>query len=72
MIYQHCISTAYCPVCLLLRFVCQFHRLGSWQCDFLAALAALYLTLVSQWVSDCHFRILTQRVTFETSDPSDI
>ena len=35
---------------------------------FLAALAALYLTLVSQSVSNCHFRILTQRVTFETSD----
>ena len=31
---------------------------------FLAALAALYLPLVV--VSDCHFRILTQRVTFET------
>ena len=44
--------------------------------EFLAALAALYLTLVtesvSQSVSDCHFRISTQRVTFETSDPSDI
>ena len=39
---------------------------------FLAALAALYLTLVSHSLSDCHFRILTQRVTFETSDPSDI
>ena len=34
--------------------------------QFLAALAALYLTLVSQWVGDCHFRIQTQRVTFET------
>ena len=33
---------------------------------FLAALAALYLTLVSQSVGGCHFRILTQRVTFET------
>ena len=43
---------------------------------FLAALAALYLTLVtesvSQWVTHCHFRMLTQRVTFDTSDPSDI
>ena len=39
---------------------------------FLAALAALYLTLVSGSLTDCHFRILTQRVTFETSDPSDI
>ena len=43
---------------------------------FLAALAALYLTLVSQWLGDwvtgCHFRISTQRVTFETWDPSDI
>ena len=41
--------------------------------SFLAALAALYLTLVSesvsQWlVTGCHFRILTQRVTFETLD----
>ena len=28
---------------------------------------------LGQWVTgDCHFRILTQRVTFETSDPSDI
>ena len=37
---------------------------------FLAALAALYLTLVSHSVTDSvthrHFRILTQRVTFET------
>ena len=33
---------------------------------FLAALAALYLTLVSESVTGCHFRILTQRVTFET------
>ena len=40
---------------------------------YLAALAALYLTLVSECVGgDCHFRILTQGVTFETSDPSDI
>ena len=41
-------------------------------CRSLAALAALYLTLVSDWVGHCHFRILTQRVTFETWDPSDI
>ena len=27
---------------------------------------------VTDWVGECHFRILTQRVTFETSDPSDI
>ena len=27
---------------------------------------------VSHWLSGCHFRILTQRVTFDTSDPSDI
>ena len=33
---------------------------------FVAALAVLYLTLVSDWVGHCHFRILTQRVTFET------
>ena len=33
---------------------------------FLAALAALYLTLVSESVTDRHFRILTQIVTFET------
>ena len=33
---------------------------------FLAALAALYLTLVSDSLSDRHFRISTQRVTFET------
>ena len=39
---------------------------------FLAALASLYLTLVTGSVTDRHFRILTQRVTFETSDPSDI
>ena len=39
---------------------------------FLAAQAALYLTLVSDWVSNRHFRILTQIVTFETWDPSDI
>ena len=38
----------------------------------LAALAALYLTLVSEWVSNRHFRILTQRVTFETCVSSDI
>ena len=35
---------------------------------FLAALSALYLSLVTEWVSECHFRILTQRVTFETSE----
>ena len=44
--------------------------------DFLAALAALYLTLVSEWVSasvsHCHFWILRHRVTFETWNPSDI
>ena len=40
--------------------------------QFLSALAALYLTLVSQWVTHCHFRISTQIVTFETWDPSDI
>ena len=43
---------------------------------FLAAVAALYLTLVSHWVSEslsgCHFRISTQILTFETWDPSDI
>ena len=39
---------------------------------FLAALAALYLTLVSESVTGCHFRILTQIVTFDTSNPSDI
>ena len=33
---------------------------------FLAALAALYLTLVTHWVGGCHFRISTQRVTFKT------
>ena len=42
---------------------------GYFSC-FLAALAALYLTLVSesvsQSVSDRHFRILTEIVTFET------
>ena len=27
---------------------------------------------LGDWVGQCHFRILTQRVTFETSDPSDI
>ena len=27
---------------------------------------------LGQWLAYCHFRILTQRVTFETSDPSDI
>ena len=47
-----------------------------WGFLFLAALAALYLTLVSEWVSesvtDRHFRILTQIVTFETWHPSDI
>ena len=40
--------------------------------SFLAALAALYLTLVTHWVSQCHFWILTQRVSFETWHPSDI
>ena len=40
--------------------------------NILAALAALYLTLVTDWVSDCHFWILTQRVTFDAWDPSDI
>ena len=35
---------------------------------FLAALAALYLTLVTEWVTDRHFRLSTQRVTFQTSD----
>ena len=43
---------------------------------FLAALAALYLTLVSDSLTlsltGCHFRILAQIVTFETCDPSDI
>ena len=39
---------------------------------FVPALAALYLTLVSGWLTHCHFRILTQRVTFVTWDPSDI
>ena len=39
---------------------------------FLAALAALYLPFVPESVSDCYFRILPQRVTFETWDPSDI
>ena len=40
--------------------------------QFLAALAALYPTLVSQSLSGCHFRISTQKVTFETWNPSDI
>ena len=39
---------------------------------FLAALAALYLPFVPESVSDRHFRILTQSVTFETWDPSEI
>ena len=39
---------------------------------FLAALAALYLTLVNQWVDHCQFWVLTRRVTFETWDPSEI
>ena len=40
---------------------------------FLAALAALYLTLVSQWVSQSVPLLnLTQRVTLDTWDPSDI
>ena len=39
---------------------------------FLAALAALYLTLVTDSVSECHFRISTQGVTFEAWDPSDL
>ena len=43
---------------------------GTWW--LLAALAALYLTLVTDWVGHCHFRILTQRVTFETWDLWDI
>ena len=34
---------------------------------FLAALAALYLTLVTH----CHFRISAQRVTFETERQKD-
>ena len=34
--------------------------------DFLAALAALYLPLVTDSLTDCHFRNSTQRVTFET------
>ena len=34
----------------------------------LAALAALYLTLVSDWLGERHFRILTQWATFETWD----
>ena len=46
------------------------------KCLFLAALAALYLTLVSESVThsltECYFWILTQRVTFDTWDPSDI
>ena len=37
---------------------------------FLAALTALCLPL--PLVSDCHFRIWTQRMTFEPWDPSDI
>ena len=42
---------------------------------FLAALVALYLTLVSEWVSEwvsATLELSTQRVTFETWDPSDI
>ena len=42
---------------------------------FLAALVALYLTLVSESLSDsltATLEFLTQRVTFETWDPSDI
>ena len=38
---------------------------------FFAALTAPYLPLLSQSVSDRHFRILTQRVTLETWDLSD-
>ena len=55
------------PTCLQ----CKWNNLWMLAC-FLAALAALYLTLVTDWVGDCNFRIFTQRVTFETSDPSDI
>ena len=39
---------------------------------FLAALSVPYLPLVSAWVSHCHFRIRTQRVTFDPWDPPDI
>ena len=35
-------------------------------------LSALYLALVSQWLTHCLFWNLTQRVTFETWDPSVI
>ena len=42
--------------------------------ECLAALAALYLslTLVSHSLTECHFRVSTQKVTFETWDLSDI
>ena len=64
---QNCLSTSQSrDTCCKLNCPKRVHAVY-W---FLAALAALYLTLVSQsvgeWVSDCHFRILTQRVTFET------
>ena len=39
--------------------------------QFLAALAALYLTLVSEWVSDWVPLFSTHRVTFETWENND-
>ena len=46
---------------------CYIHLLNM---AFLAALAPLYIPLLNHSVSDCHFRIWTQRVTLETRDPS--
>ena len=58
--------------CSLAVLICRGQNYPSIFVLFLAALAALYLTSVTEWVNNRHFRILTQRVSFETWDPSDI
>ena len=48
------------------KAACQERGARLVEVTFLAALAALYLTLVSESLTHCHFRISIQRVTFET------
>ena len=68
--FAPCKTIALCPNNNLKSWV--YYDIHKPLCHFLAALAALYLTLVSHSVSQCHFRILKQRVSYETWDPSDI
>ena len=72
---------AWFPPNIMRLTICTFPAIENWNlwhcffvvllfpCQFLVALAALYLTLVSESVSECYFWILTQRATFNTWDP---